>query len=128
MSAFKKVVLVLLLIILIAGGVFAYKWHKNGGGLSGMLATVVGHDENTKKSLGEFQVLIMGVSTDQAGVDLTDTIMVASYDPNKQDAVLLSIPRDSYTGSNPKKATADKKINALYNITKDPEETLDAVN
>ena len=128
MSAFKKVVLVLLLIILIAGGVFAYKWHKNGGGLSGMLATVVGHDENTKKSLGEFQVLIMGVSTDQAGVDLTDTIMVASYDPNKQDAVLLSIPRDSYTGSNPKKATADKKINALYNMTKDPEETLDAVN
>ena len=128
MSAFKKVVLVLLLIILIAGGVFAYKWHKNGGGLSGMLATVVGHDENTKKSLGEFQVLIMGVSTDQEGVDLTDTIMVASYDPNKQDAVLLSIPRDSYTGSNPKKATADKKINALYNITKDPEETLDAVN
>ena len=128
MSAFKKVVLVLLLIILIAGGVFAYKWHKNGGGLSGMLATVVGHDENTKKSLGEFQVLIMGVSTDQTGVDLTDTIMVASYDPNKQDAVLLSIPRDSYTGSNPKKATADKKINALYNITKDPEETLDAVN
>ena len=39
----------MLFIILIAGSVFAYKVYKNGGGMSGMLATVVGHDENTKK-------------------------------------------------------------------------------
>ena len=128
MKTWKKVLIVIVLIILIAGGVFAYKTYKNGGGLSGMLATVAGHDEYTKKNLGELQVLLMGVSTDQEGVYLTDTIMVASYDPNKQTAVLLSIPRDSYTGSNPRRATADKKINALYNISKDPQDTLDAVN
>ena len=93
-----------------------------------MLATVAGHDENTKKNLGTFQVLLMGVSTDQAGVNLTDTIMVASYDPNKQEAVLISVPRDSYTGTNTKKAIAAKKINALYNVSGDPQETLDAVN
>lgn len=128
MKTWKKVLLIFLLIILIAGGVFAYKTYKNGWGLSGMLATVVGHDENTKKNLGELQVLLMGVSTDQEGVYLTDTIMVASYNPNTQKAVLLSIPRDTYTGSNIRRATADKKINALYNISKDPQETLDAVN
>ena len=49
----RKVLLVIVLILLIAGGVFAYKVHKNGGGMTGMLATMVGHDENTKKNLGE---------------------------------------------------------------------------
>ena len=51
MKTWKKVILVIFLILLIAGGIFAYRVHKNGGGLSGMLATVVGHDENTRKSL-----------------------------------------------------------------------------
>ena len=92
-----------------------------------MLATVVGHDENTKKNLSEIKVLILGVSTDLDS-QLTDTIMVASYNPNTQKANLLSIPRDSYTGKNTAKATASLKINALYNIEKTPEKTLKAVN
>lgn len=124
----KKILLIIILILLVAGGSFAYKVHKNGGGLSGMLATVVGHDENTKKNLGEFRCLILGISTDQEGVDLTDTIMVASYNPNTQKATLLSIPRDTYTGKNPAKATAYEKINALYSRKHRPDETLDAVN
>ena len=93
-----------------------------------MLATMVGHDENTKKNLGEFKVLLLGISTDQEGVDLTDTIMVASYNPNTQKATLLSIPRDTYTGKNSAKATAYEKINALYNRNHRPDETLKAVN
>ena len=128
MKTWKKIFLVILLILLVAGGVFAYRVYKNGGGLSGMLATVVGHDEETRKNLGELQVLLMGVSTDQEGVALTDTIIVASYNPNTQKAVLLSIPRDSFTGTNPKRAVASDKINAIYNITRDPKKTRDAVN
>ena len=128
MKMWKKIFLIVLLILLIAGGVFAYRVHRNGGGLSGMLATVVGHDEETRKSLGELQVLLMGVSTDQEGVALTDTIIVASYNPNTQKAVLLSIPRDSFTGTNTKRAVASDKINAIYNITRDPMKTLEAVN
>lgn len=124
----RKVLLVLLLILLIAGGVFAYKVYKNGGGMSGMLATMVGHDENTKKNLGEFRCLILGISTDQKDVDLTDTIIVASYNPNTQKATLLSIPRDTYTGKNPSKATAYEKINAMYSRKHRPDETLKAVN
>ena len=93
-----------------------------------MLATVVGHDENTKKNLGEFKVLILGISTDQENVELTDTIMVASYNPNTQKATLLSIPRDTYTGKNPSRATAYEKINALYNRKSRADETLEAVN
>ena len=57
----RIVLLVILLIILIAGGIFAYRVYKNGWGLSGMLATVVGHNENTKKELQELKVLILGI-------------------------------------------------------------------
>lgn len=128
MKTWKKILLVFLLLLVIGGGIFAYRVHLNGGGVSGMLATVIGHDENTKKNLGEFRTLILGISTDQVGVDLTDTIMVASYNPNTQKATLLSIPRDTYTGKNPAKATAYEKINSLYSRKHRPDETLAAVN
>ena len=128
MKRWKKVLLVLFLILLIAGGVFAYRVYRNGWGLSGMLATVVGHDEETKKNLGEFKCLVLGISTDEEGALLTDTIMVASYNPNTQKATLLSIPRDTYTGKNPKKATAYEKINSVYSRNEDPQDVLDEVN
>lgn len=123
----KKILIIILLVLLILIGWFTYKTYKNGGGLSGMLATVVGHDENTKKNLKEIKVLILGVSTDLES-ELTDTIMVASYNPNTQKANLLSIPRDTFTGKYKSKATASEKINALYNINKNPQKTLEAVN
>ncbi len=128
MKMWKKILLVILIAIAIAGGVFAYKVQKNGGGMSGMLATMVGHDENTRKNLGEFKCLVLGISTDLEGSSLTDTIMVASYNPNTQKATLLSIPRDTYTGKNSARATAYEKINALYGRKNRPDETLEAVN
>ena len=128
MKRWKKVLLVLFLILLIAGGVFAYRVYRNGWGLSGMLATAVGHDEETKKNLGEFKCLVLGISTDEEGALLTDTIVVASYNPNTQKATLLSIPRDTYTGKNPKKATAYEKINSVYSRNEDPQDVLDEVN
>ncbi len=128
MKKWKKIVLIVLLVLLIPISIFAYKVYQNGGGMSGMLATVIGHDANTKKNLGEFKTLILGISTDQEGVELTDTIMVASYNPNTQKATLLSIPRDTYTGKNTAKATAYEKINALYGRKHRADETLEAVN
>ena len=126
-STGKKILIGILIVLLLGIAWFTYRTYKNGWGLSGMLATVVGHDENTKKNLSEIKVLILGVSTDLDS-ELTDTIMLASYNPNTQKANLLSIPRDSYTGKNTAKATASLKINALYNIEKTPEKTLKAVN
>ncbi len=127
MKLWKKI-LIFLLIILIGGITwFVYKTNKNGGGMSGMLATVVGHDENTKKNLTELKVLVLGVSTDLGDIAPTDTIMVASYNPNTQKANLLSIPRDTYIGKNKNKATPSDKINSLYSYG-GPEKTLEAVN
>lgn len=122
-----KILLIILLVLIIAIGWFMYKTYKNGGGLSGMLATAIGHDENTKKDLNEIKILLMGVSTDLDS-ELTDTIMIASYNPNTQKGNLLSIPRDTFTGKNEKRAVASQKINAIYNMYRDPQKTLDAVN
>lgn len=126
MKLWKKILIVILLALLAFGGWFFYKTQKNGGGLSGIIATVIGHDENTKKNLPEIKVLVLGVSN---GIDakLTDTIMVASYNPNTQKATLLSIPRDTYIGTNTRAATAGNKINAIYGISQDPEKVLEKV-
>lgn len=123
----KKIFIFIIIVLIIAIGWFGYKIHKNGGGLSGMLATVIGHNEYTKKDLNEIKVLLMGVSTD-IDAELTDTIIVASYNPNTQKANLLSIPRDTFTGKNQNRALASQKINCLYNISKNPMKTVEAVN
>lgn len=124
----KKILLIFLLGIAIALGIFAYKVQKNGGGLSGIVATAVGHDMTKNENLEELRCLLLGISTDQDGVSLTDTIMVASYNPKTQKATLLSIPRDTYTGKNKAKATPYEKINALYSRKNRADETLKAVN
>lgn len=123
----KVILIIILLLILAAGAVFAYKSYKNGGGLGGMLATAMGHNEDTKKNLSKFNVLLLGVSTDLDS-ELTDTIMVASYDPKEQTATLLSIPRDTFIGKSEAKATGADKINAVYSLKGGAESTLEEVN
>lgn len=121
-----KIFLTLILILLLSiGGFVVYSGYKNGWGLSNMIATVVGHDQNTLKNLDEFRVLLLGVSTDTSAV-LTDTIMVASYNPRTQKASLLSIPRDTFVGKNESTANSYNKINALYQTSTD--KILNAVN
>ncbi len=121
-----RIILVLLLLLIIGGGIFAYRVYQNGGGLSGILAAAMGHNQNTKKNLDEFRVLLMGISTDLDS-KLTDTIIVASYNPNTQKATMLSIPRDTFVGVSEKRATGSDKINAQYSIGNGPESTLQKV-
>ena len=116
----KKVLLVILLILLIGIGVFAYKVHKNGGGIQGMLATTLGHDENTVNKLPKMYCLVLGKSE-----ELTDTIMLASYDPKTQEAGLLSIPRDTFVGNSESSASPSDKINAIYNMYTDKQRGLE---
>ncbi len=103
------VLIVLLIILIVVGGVFAYKVYKNGGGLKGILATAIGHDQETVKSLPKIYTVLLGQSE-----GLTDTIMVAEYDPQKQQASILSIPRDTFIGDNKETATTSDKINSVY--------------
>ena len=121
-----KIFILIVLILSIGIGSFVlYSGYKNGWGLSSMIATFVGHDQQTLKNLDELRVLLLGVSTDTTAV-LTDTIMVASYNPKTQKASLLSIPRDTYVGKNENAANSYDKINALYQT--DVNKILTAIN
>ena len=109
----KKILFLIIILLIICVGIFGYKTHVNGGGVQGLLATLVGNDRETLEELEPIQFLLLGVSTDLGG-KITDTIMVATYNPKDQTASLLSIPRDTYTGKDHSQGTPNEKINALY--------------
>ena len=121
----KKIVLKILVIILIAlviyAGYITYKALQLGGGLQGFVAATMGHSEETVKNMPKIQCLLIGKSQ-----NLTDTIIVASYNPQKQEATMMSIPRDTYIGKNKATATGMNKINSLYQQS--PQKLLKAVN
>lgn len=118
----KKVILVVSAILIILAGIFTCKTIQNGGGLKGVLATLLGQNSITKKDMQEIQFLILGES-----LNLTDTIMIGKYDPITQKASLVSVQRDTFIGDNPKKATAYDKINSVYQ-GKYPEKSLKEIN
>ncbi len=112
----KKILLIFLFVILIAAGIFGYRVYKNGGGLKGFLATAIGHDQETVKNLPKMYCLLLGESiADNVGI--TDTIIVAEYDPQAQQASLLSIPRDTFIGDSKSNASPSDKINAAYSLS-----------
>lgn len=118
-----KIILFILLILLISiSTYFIYGTIKNGGGFEGFLSTAIGQSQEEKENLEPISVLLLGSSQ-----NLTDTIIIARYNPHTQLAYLISIPRDTYTGSNKNLATASDKINSLYQ-GQYPEKTLAAVN
>ncbi len=70
-------------------------------------------DEN-----GNTNILLLGKGDDShQGIDLTDTIMIASFEPNRtKSAILLSIPRDLYVKDS--RGLHTGRINDLYRVYK----------
>jgi len=121
--AILKTLLILILIILLAIiGYFIFGTIKNGGGTQGLVATAMGQTKEEIENLEPFSALLLGSSQ-----NMTDTIMIFKYNPQTQNAYLISVPRDTYTGYNKTYATASDKINCLYQ-GEYPEKTLSAVN
>lgn len=118
----KLFLLLMLLISVIFITYFVYGTIRNGGGLKGFLSTVVGETSEEIDNLEPISALILGSSQ-----NMTDTIMIAKYNPKTQQAYLLSIPRDTFVGTSKTSAKASDKINSLYQ-GKYPEKTLAAVN
>lgn len=109
----KFLLIILLMIVLFIGGFVGYSTYKNGWGWIGLLKTAVGSEVKDVEELKELQLLILGVSED-ISTPLTDTIIVASYNPITQKAILLSIPRDTFIGDSKLRADSYDKINAVY--------------
>ena len=126
----RIIVFIFLMLFFIVGGFIGYSTIRYGWGVQGLIKTAVGFDETKLADLDPFTILILGISED-IGVELTDTIIVASYNPKTQKATLISIPRDTYVGNNKNQANSYDKINALYQLGKKEnkaEKTLKAVN
>ena len=101
-----KVILVTILIIFITfAGLFIKRMNENGWTLGGFVATILGHDSTTLANLSRINILVIGQSQ-----NLTDTILVCSYDPKTQDVGMLSIPRDTFVGRNKKYATSSDNL------------------
>lgn len=121
----KAFLVIILILIALIGGFVGYSVYKNGWGVKSLIQTAMGQSEKKLQNLEPFTVLLLGVSEDISS-KLSDTIIVASYNPKTQKATLLSIPRDTFIGTNKNKANSYDKINALYQ--KNPEKTLNTVN
>lgn len=115
-----KIFIFILVILAIAGGLFAKKVHDLEGN---WIAALFGHNKETLKNLDKLYVLAMGEST-----GMSDTIIICSYDPKTQEASMLSIPRDTFIGDSKSKAKTSDKINSVYNNGKSPEKTMEEVN
>ena len=119
-KTWKIVLLTILIILAVMGILFAIRVKQLDGN---WLAALMGHNKDTLKNLDKLEILVLGEST-----GMSDTIIVCSYDPKTQQAAMLSIPRDTFTGTNQSNARASQKINALYSGGETPERTVEAVN
>lgn len=121
-SRFVNFVLITILIIFLTfAGLFIKRMNENGWTLGGFVATILGHDASTLANLSRINILVIGQSQ-----NLTDTILVCSYDPKIQEVSMLSIPRDTFVGRNKNYATSSDKINAIYQTS--PDKLLKKVN
>ena len=117
----KIILIILITLLLIAVGIFGKYLYKSGGNIAEAVKSMV------KDAVGDQDpifVLILGVS-DDISAELTDTIMLAGYNPDTNQAFLLSIPRDTFIGNNEAAEGGFDKINALYQ--KNPQKTVNAV-
>ncbi|TCS78422.1 LCP family protein [Pectinatus cerevisiiphilus] len=118
-------IVILLLVFLVAAGcgaIFA-------GFLDDDKTTEVNQDSGMLDSADKATVMIMGVDARHDDVGRSDTLMIATIDPKKNQAALLSVPRDTRVKIN---GYGWDKINAAYayggyNLTRKTVEQLLAV-
>ncbi len=136
---FKFILLLLLIAVIVYVINFAIQYFKHTKNMEGkeydpLSAVALGIDPQKLKEVERLNVLILGESG-IPGEDykLTDSIMVASYNPQTQQASLLSIPRDTYVGKKDKNTAtsnylASYKINTVYRNGTNISETIECVN
>ena len=103
----------LFIVIIILGVLFYMKVQENGGGIQGILCTILGQSVDNLDDLEPINILLLGISED-INSKLTDTIIVCSYNPKDQSASMLSIPRDTFVGKTKAAAKGSDKINSIY--------------
>ena len=115
----KKLFKLVLVVIILAGGIYLIS------GFFGGESSAVNDNENNGEeefSLKQRNFLILGIDSEEGFTGRTDTIMVAGFNPDKDEINLLSIPRDTRVEI---KGSLDK-INAA-NVYGGPELAMETV-
>ena len=136
-KAFFKILLLIVLIAIIGYGIwFGINYFKHTSNkdieYDPLSATALGIDPEKLKTIGRINVLILGESGYEDDYKLADTIMVASYNPQTQQASILSVPRDTYVGKKDKDSAsanylASYKMNSVYRNGTNIPETIERV-
>ncbi len=119
-----KIVLTVVILILIGGGVFAYKTgyvlnkisNYDSSGLKSLFNLVGGGEEVQKDENGRINLALLGMRGENipGGGLLADTIMIISIKPDEHKAAIISVPRDLYVKM---PGTENRmKINAVHHI------------
>ncbi len=97
-----KLYIIIAAIVLVFGGLGFFGWSlysnlsKMFAGDGNILSLFAGQQLKGESS-GRVNILLMGVGdTGHAGENLSDTIMVISYDVKTKQAAMISVPRDLY--------------------------------
>lgn len=115
----KRTALTAMMLVLAGGAYFGYKLYHTqkkvlaGGGKAATVCTDdVDISQLNKEGDSRINILLLGIGgPEHDGSDLTDTIMLASVDPEKNTASLMSIPRDFWVRI---PGVGSKKINEAY--------------
>ncbi len=99
----------LLAVLLLA--VFFFAWWKSDTGTPSVVSFVFGGGSSLKIEDGRLNVLLLGTAGgNHDGPNLTDTVMVVSYDVKLHKTDLISLPRDLWIDGH------KAKVNTLYQI------------
>ena len=107
-SSYVKYILILVVVFILSGMVGAFF-------ANALVDNKPDYNENDKKGMlvanDKATVMIMGVDERADDVGRSDTLMIATLDPDKNQAALLSVPRDTRVKI---KGHGFDKINAAY--------------
>ncbi len=135
----KRVVVVLFIILVGAGGFVGYKALMASTSIFKGSIFDIFHDQALKQDAnGRSNILIFGTSgysdeSDHPGANLTDSLILISVSQEKKDAFMLSLPRDLYVKHPecPPLGTSAGKLNEVYycasNDAKDDERGAEAL-
>ncbi len=133
LKVFLRILLLIIILIVIGYGIwfginyFKHVFKHGESYYDPLSATALGIDPEKLKTVGRINILLLGESGYEDDYKLTDSIMIVSYNPQTQQASMLSVPRDTYVGKKNKDTAtsnylASYKVNSVYrNGTNIPE-------
>lgn len=113
----KKLAILVAIILVLVGGYIAYKALNAGGKIfKGDLLGIANQQKLKQDVNGRTNILIFGTSpADHDGANLTDSIMVLSVNQTTKDAFMISLPRDLWVKyANTCSVGYAGKLNAAY--------------